>query len=337
MRSAKFDLRSQPAAMTLLLLAAVHADPALPSLPAQFDTWVTCNIVNKNYSVVVHEVHDGPNQRTLLSRWHAGDPEHGVVRTLYLFDRKEYYHVNSSGCYGDKLVNMRRGPFVHAHRTPTTHELFDFARENQTEVYMGTEVVHGVPCNHWQSVHPMRFGAGAMVLDHYFAVPEWSSPEGNTSEAPVLLHLSGWRPAFDGSGRNHTFDHYYAFNHFRVGPINDWSQHEFYVATPCVGNISSQPDWFALGKHGEYCDASCSDYFQPHGGVYFGFVMLGGVIALLLAMIGSFVCGRKSAKAFRPMMNETAVERGADVKPSIELPPTVAAARGGSGTTQRIV
>lgn len=67
---------------TALALASTPPLPVLPTLPDQFDTWVTCNIVNKNYSVVVHEVFDAPNQRALLSSWHGGqrdpeDPERG--------------------------------------------------------------------------------------------------------------------------------------------------------------------------------------------------------------------------------------------------------------------
>ena len=139
----------------------------------------------------MHEIFDGPNNRALLSRWHGGaadrerSGESGLVRTLYLFDLGEYFHVNSTHCSGDQLVNSRRGPFSHAHRTPTSKELFDFAREGQTESYMGTEIVQGIPCNHWQSVQSMGPG-GSMTLDYFFSVPEWSSPESNASEVPVM-------------------------------------------------------------------------------------------------------------------------------------------------------
>ena len=36
----------------VLFLSSVRSDPELPYLPNQFDTWVTCNIANKNYSIV---------------------------------------------------------------------------------------------------------------------------------------------------------------------------------------------------------------------------------------------------------------------------------------------
>ena len=47
----------------------------LPELPNQFETWVTCNILNKNYTTVIHEVYDEPGNRavraqlTARSRW----------------------------------------------------------------------------------------------------------------------------------------------------------------------------------------------------------------------------------------------------------------------------
>ena len=160
-----------------------------------------------------------------------------------------------------------------------------------------------------------------MQLDYYFSVPEWRSAESNASEVPVLLRLQGHRPSYVTPGANHTFDHYYAFNHFRVGPINGWSENQFYVseATPCTGNITTQPEWALMGDHQGFCEAKCGDV-QPHGGVYFGFVVLGAAIAVVVAMVASFVCGRRY-ESFKPMVNEVALGKPgeADGKPAVEL------------------
>lgn len=290
------------------------ADPSLPTLPDQFDTWVTCNIVNKNYSVVVHEIFDGPNNRALLSRWHGGnqgDPEHGMVRSMYFFDIGEFFHVNSTSCVGGQLDSVPFGPFAHAHRTPTSKELFNFAQDGQTEMYMGTETVQGVPCNHWRSIISFP-NASSMTLDYYFSVPGWATPESNSSEVPVLLHLTGSRASRFEPGGVYTFDHYYSYSHFRVGALEEWSKMEFYIssAIPCQGNITSLPQWSTLSERDAFCEANCfDDGNHDHGGTYFGFVVLGVVIAVLVISCTSFLCGRKLGQTFKPMMTEMGVSR----------------------------
>mmetsp|Transcript_2642 Transcript_2642/g.3999 ORF Transcript_2642/g.3999 Transcript_2642/m.3999 type:complete len:336 (+) Transcript_2642:37-1044(+) len=310
-------------AAAVLALHAAQADPRLPSLPDQFDTWVTCNIVNKNYSVVVHEVFDAPNQRALLSRFHGAesqrDNDEGLSRTLYLYDLGEYFHVNATHCTGDLLINNRFGMVSRGGRTPTSNEMLDFAREGQVEEYMGTEIVNGVPCNHWQSVVPMGPG-GSMTLDYFFSVSGWASPESNATEIPVLLHLTGSRPVHSRPGEMHTFDHYYSFNHFRVGPIADWSEHEFYVSgeTTCVGNFSKQPNWEVISRHAKFCETNCGD-IPSQGGVYFGFVVLGAVCQSILLMICSFFCGQKYGQRFKPMLNEMPVTNSLQNKSGMEI------------------
>ena len=333
-----------------LYLLSVGVDPRLPSLPDTFDTWVTCNIANKNYTVVVHEIFDAANSRALLSRWHGGtaqagrhrqDPDSGLTRTLYLFDIGEYFHVNSTACVGGQLDNLPYGPFAHAQRTPTSKEMFDFARDGQTETYMGTELVQGIPCNHWQSVQSMGSG-GSMTLDYFFSVPEWANPEGNATEVPVLLHLTGSSPSRYRPNETHSFDHYYAFNHFRTGPIRGWSENQFYIsAAPCVGNITTQPEWATLGNHQEFCEANCGDMdHHDHGGVYFGFVVLGAVCAMVVVVATSFVCGRKYGEQFKPMVNEAgpkvmAGEGRGEGKAAMEI--TAAATHSGPPADPRVV
>lgn len=297
-------------------LGAAH--PALPELPDQFETWVTSNIVNKNYSVVVHEIFDAPNNRALISRWHGDDTEHGLSRTLYLFDIGEYFHVNSTSCHGDQLVNIRFGPFSHGNRMPSSKELFNFAREGQTEVYVGRDVVQGIPCNHWESTLSMG-PRSSMSLHYYFSVPEWSSPESNATQIPVLLYLTGHYPSFHSPEEMHSFEHYYSFNHFRVGPISTWSQNQFYIssAIPCVGNISTQPEWSKMPEHIDFCEENCSD-FPGHGGVYFGFVVLGAACQSVVLMIISFCCGRKYGERLINEMPVTNVA-AAGQKPATEM------------------
>ena len=333
----------------MLLSAFVLAAPPVPEIPDVFDTWITCNIVNKNYSVVVHEVFDAPNQRALLSSWHGGerdpeDPERGVSRTMYLFDLAEYVHVNETHCLGDSLNVVRFGPFARATRTPTSKELFDFAREGQLEEYMGVEVVEGVPCNHWRSVDA-RQAPMVMQLDYYFSVPEWRSAESNASEVPVMLRVRGHRPSYVTPGTNHTFDHYYAYNHFRVGQVSDWVDHQFHVPSrlaPCSGNLTEAAHAateMAAEKLGEYCAARGCAAKEDHG-QNFGFTVLGGVLALAVVAFCSICLGRKIGQhQFQPMVKEAAVtavpDKGGVGKPAaLEMAATPSA---GDASDRRVV
>lgn len=313
-------------AMLLFLSSALLAAPPLPTIPDQFDTWITCNIVNKKYTTVVHEIYDRPNNIALMSRWHGDhgakhhggpnnterhDPDHGLVKTLYLFDQGEYFHVNSSGCYGDKMDNIRFGPFAHAHRAPTTKELFDFAKDGQEENYVGQESINGVLCDKWRSVQ--TFGNFSMTLEYYFSAQEWAVPESNSTRVPVLLYLLGSRPSHAGDGSTHDFEHYYSFGHFRVRPISPAVEAQFYSAGPasplCTGNITSQPSWgmAASQEREEFCYEHCGDKVNVgpiHGGVAFGYVVLGAVVTVLVMVIGSFCLGRCYGRRFQPMVSQ---------------------------------
>ena len=214
--------------MLLFLSSALLAAPPLPTIPDQFDTWITCNIVNK-YTTVVHEIYDRPNNIALMSRWHGDhgakhhggpnnterhDPDHGLVKTLYLFDQGEYFHVNSSGCYGDKMDNIRFGPFAHAHRAPTTKERFDFAKDGQEENAVGQESINGVLCDKWRSVQ--TFGNFSMTLEYCFSAQDGRCLRATPRECPCCCICSAL--ARQGDGSTHDFEHYYSFRHFASVP-----------------------------------------------------------------------------------------------------------------------
>jgi len=300
----------------LSLIACSALAMQLPTLPDQFDTWITANIVNKNYSIVVHEVFDAQAGVALLSRWaSSGEPEQGLIKTLYLFSQAEYFHINETGCHGDKMANLQRGPFAHAARAPTSKELFDFANDGQEELYLGQERVNGVLCDKWRSVQ--TFGNFTMTLDYFFTAASWSSPESNSTQVPVMLHLTGSRPSRHREGEMHLFDHYYTYGHFRVRPLSADVEAQFYAAGPaapiCTGNISMQPSWGPEGsthmehEHEELCVEHCSDQINIgpiHGGTAFGYVVLGGVVALLVMTIGTFCLGRSYGRRFQPMVTQ---------------------------------
>ena len=163
-------------------------DPSLPTLPNQFEAWVTANIVNKNYTVVVHEIYDGPGNRLHVSRYHGGmsrgdDPDQGFASTIYMYDIDEYIHQNGTTCLAFPLSTMgRRTPFGgHDHHIPSTHQFFAFAQEGQQEIYMGQERVNGIPCDWWRSEQNTSRGNFSMVmtLDYYFSAEGWKNPMAN--------------------------------------------------------------------------------------------------------------------------------------------------------------
>lgn len=181
--------------------------PRLPRLPTQYETVVKCNIVNKNYTVNVHEIYDKPNERAMLSRFHPSDgpgagDETGYSTTLYLYNYNEFIHTNSSGCFGGPVSEMgRRQPIAANGLLAPTREYFNFAQDDQNEVYMGVANINGEPCDHWQSVAVSNgpcFWCGDedatkvvtysnMTFDYYFSTVDWDVPASNWSQVLKLF------------------------------------------------------------------------------------------------------------------------------------------------------
>ena len=263
----------------------------LPELPNQFETWVTCNILNKNYTTVIHEVYDQPGNRALFRRYNA---EAGDQTTLYLYDLDAFFHINASGCQAGKMSELgNRSPMAsssHIHRIIGTHEIFGFATTGQREVYMGVVPVAGVPCDLWRSVQdggPMGY---SVVIDYYFSSPGWRWPSADASQVPVLLNVSGSYPI--GSGQRHYFEHTYEFGHFTVG-LNRYAHgranHSFTVprsAGECVGNVSSVPYDPGWGHGADSCEAPlAATNFVPYYS-YGGSLAVSGTVGLAKASAG---------------------------------------------------
>ena len=107
--------------VALSLAAAGVAPPvvsamSLPALPTTFTCRVQANIVNKNYSISIHEWVDEPNNRGRVDTYRASNnvpggstsrnAETGYTSDLYLYDTDTYIHTNSSGCYGNSLESL---------------------------------------------------------------------------------------------------------------------------------------------------------------------------------------------------------------------------------------
>jgi len=271
----------------------------LPELPTQYETWVTANILNRNYSVVVHEVYDQPGNRALFRSFHADE---GDSTSLYLYDLGEYFHINASGCTGGRMSEMRRGASFRAPsgRIVGTHEFFRFATDGQQELYMGVVDVAGVPCDMWRSTIDGGPVGAQMTLDYYFSAPHWRWPSAHASQVPVLLNLTGSRPNGPPGTPRHYYAHTYEFGRFTVGLEryhHGWhANHSFTIpreAGECVGNFTLAAVPYAPPHHHETCDAAPSPSASQEGsvpvsvavGLCVACLLAGGGIALLLVRL----------------------------------------------------
>jgi hypothetical protein len=285
----------------------------LPSLPDQFETWVTCNIVNKNYTVVIHEVYDAPGNRALFTRYHADNEQE---TTLYLYSLGEYFHFNSSHCNGGQVAEAfgpMRGQNGHI---AGTAEFFRFATEGQEETYLGIVDIEGVPCEHFQSTTDGGPNGASMKLDYYFSAPGWQVPESHASRVPVLLNLSGSRPQGPPGTPLHFYHHYYSFGHFTIGAPRG-GERLFTIPTgvgQCTGNITSAP----YATHGN--DGDCEAFPGSSGGAS-GSLSGGSVFGLCFLF---FLFGVGAACIFVKIVGGGGKSTAGPVVRTIQMPNAVA-------------
>ena len=68
---------------------AQFQDPGLPKLPEQFEAVIEANIVNKNYTVHMHEWHDPKNDRARTD-WYS-NRAHASSTSIYDFKKNRYF------------------------------------------------------------------------------------------------------------------------------------------------------------------------------------------------------------------------------------------------------
>lgn len=272
-----------------LFLVAVtvgqNTGPPLPTLPDTFEAWVACNIINKNYTVTVHEVYDATSNRAMLSMYHPveGSPNYvpppppqrsgggrkrnssgysqdqGASSTLYDYTQDRWYHRNSTTCVAGAISNLPRFmAFARGYqprRIPSVSQWFAFGNTSatgipgQTETYMGTDQINGVAVNWWRSDLSNATANTTMILDYYFTLPTWQVWNGNGSQLPVMLNLTGSRPNYVMSFMNgtmvptingtHDYAHNYLFNGFHVGPPRHDGTFMLPAGTQCVSTDGS--------------------------------------------------------------------------------------------------
>mmetsp|Transcript_111187 Transcript_111187/g.156092 ORF Transcript_111187/g.156092 Transcript_111187/m.156092 type:complete len:350 (-) Transcript_111187:19-1068(-) len=325
-------------------------NPPLPSLPNQFEAWVACNIVNKNYTVTVHEVYDAVANRALLSMYHplANSPNYvppppprgtsrpanssrrnfgvdqGVTKTIFDYNQDILYHTNSSGCYAAAIDHSRRFFFAQgaANHIPTVSQWFAFG-SMMGEMYMGTTRVNGETVMWWRADLSNSTANTTMYLDYYFSTPGWHVWNGNGTQIPVALNLTGSRPNYsmtrlaNGSmvpvvNGTHTYHHVYMFNGFHVGPPRHAHDFSLPAGTTCVsmdGTDVSNPPVMASAS-----SSSSSD------GVSSAAVAAIAIVSALLGAVIAFIITKRTqqqtsaqptfsnALATNPAVNDESVE-----------------------------
>lgn len=61
---------------------------------------------------------------------------------------------------------------------------------------MGRTTVNGESVNWWRSDQSNATAGTTMVVDYYFTTPDWAVWNGNGSQLPVMLNLTGSRPNY---------------------------------------------------------------------------------------------------------------------------------------------
>ena len=231
--------------MALVALAHAQSPPELPTLPTQFEAVIEANIINRNYTIHMHEWFASKNKAARTDIYSARS--HDSTTSVYDFAKNHYFHIDQrSGCkWGDTNHISGRAFGVDSsgssgpHLT-TSEQYFRFGA-NMTEKYAGRKTVRSILADHW--IATMNRGNSTMTLDYYFSVPEWKLPQTGSTRVPLRLRLTGTRLVTSFTNRtcgaqchhsrpcwmkcrtllpkdkwyNHTYDHIYDYTAFRVG------------------------------------------------------------------------------------------------------------------------
>ena len=201
----------------------------------QFTTVIEANIVNKNYTVNVHEWHDGSNEKgrtDVYLRSGMFGFFGGFDSSIYDYSIGRYYHITKAGTlcnWGDTKDIAERNFAADDSGRPhltSSETWFGFGPETSRPVYVGEQTVRGIRCDKWTSngkgAHPL-FGLQTRpsnyTLAYYFSVPQWDMPEVNTTRVPVRVELRGteFTNDQDSMSSSSEFHHVYEYTSFHIG------------------------------------------------------------------------------------------------------------------------
>ena len=237
------------------------------------------------------------NDRGRVEYWshRSGHPS----TSIYDFGKKTYIHTNGTMCTHGSTDHLQGRNFMgHDGHLSTTEQFFALA-DNKTHTYTGTSSIRGILCDTWTTdftcsnsdpTHPCDLN---YTLTWTFASSAWSVPESNMEQVPVRIEMVGKRTARWGPNP-YTYDifHSYDFTTFHVGELAD-ADFEQPCGIVCVSmNRTWTPNDLPATPCPQICSTSkaSSDWTSSQvGGLAFGMVVLGVVVALLGMYIGTII------------------------------------------------
>ncbi|KAK7108760.1 uncharacterized protein [Littorina saxatilis] len=231
----------------------------MPKLASQFEIHVEANIVQKGTTVEAVEIYDYPNQRAAMSITSSNE----TVTSIFNYGTGERFDIQADGTC--RTLNLSDSAFdvfgfteLRQSGRPTIMQAANVFRfgDDFEKVFLGEDVVRGIPVYHWQSCQTWKSGdviRAAYVMDYFFSKPGYSTA---TAEPliPVRAFINGTATNVDADGKPisgvHNFSHVYDFSFFRSGPVADEAVFEIPRGTVCQRSISKTmpqlPDQFSL-------------------------------------------------------------------------------------------
>lgn len=170
----------------------------IPPLPNQFSVTVEASIPTMSLEISIREYYDGNRGRLELSRY----GNFGYV--IYDYDMREAFLLPDTSSQPveecvvrrlaskgelDRSTQRLNYSWIVDNGTVHVRTMADVFSSSYVAVYMGSEVVRGIPCDRWQAC--FRVNQGMYITDYYFSNDtSWTSAYGE-DPVPVQVILNG--------------------------------------------------------------------------------------------------------------------------------------------------
>ena len=213
----------------------------LPSLPMQFSVVIEANFGQENHTLSIHEYFDGVKNR---GRFEIT----GNTVGIFDYNTGEIFMISDGDACEVKLIADHS---THSFLTETPILGFQdgingsvhirtvrdfFQLRNSNAMYLGMEVVRGIPCNHWQMCTVLE--NNSYTLDYYFATENWDFALGD-GPTPVQVILNAVTAR---RGETKSLNHIYSFVSFNTGPTSVPDEIlNVPIGLVCTGRIFGHP------------------------------------------------------------------------------------------------
>ncbi|PVD29701.1 hypothetical protein C0Q70_08957 [Pomacea canaliculata] len=195
--------------------------PPHPDLPAQFEAFVQCNMVDLNLTYLVHEYFDYPSNMGRLTQ--MGNGAKGDL--YYDYGNNELLNFDriNGGCMVTNITSDDNRFLFGVKTKGSENHIFSAAGalhfEQGTERYLGTDVVRGIRVEKWHSCQYMPVLDATVNVTWYFSDKSaWDTAIGKRS-VPVRAVVVG---KINDGNNVRSFNHIYDFFHFRdaINPMD---------------------------------------------------------------------------------------------------------------------